>query len=416
MTVPRYLRPALVVPAVLAGLVVPGSSGAWAQEVPAVPAVVRPAAGSDQVAATGQDGHGQAHPASLSRGTWVASGGRWYYRTPDGASATGWVQDSGSWYYLDSTGAMVTGWLPSGGSWYYLGASGAMVRGWIQVGSSWYYLDSVTGAMATGWLQIGSQWYFLDSTGAMVTGWLPSNGSWYWLGASGAMVTGTVQIQGQWSGFTSSGAWTGYLNGWVLDGWTYTRYVDGVATASQTLRPVMTAPTASRDVLIATMTSAYAASGCSYPAWALTAGGAGTPQEFFAMVYDEAVAEGVSPELLFAQVMKETGWLQFTGDVAVEQFNFGGIGATGGGAAGNWFPDVRTGLRAQVQHLRAYADPQVTPGALAHAVVDPRFAYVHKGSASYVQYLGIQENPARAGWAAARYYGMDLVDMINQYF
>ena len=416
MTVPRYLRPALVVPAVLAGLVVPGSSGAWAQEVPAVPAVVRPAAGSDQVAATGQDGHGQADPASLSRGTWVASGGRWYYRTPDGASATGWVQDSGSWYYLDSTGAMVTGWLPSGGSWYYLGASGAMVRGWIQVGSSWYYLDSVTGAMATGWLQIGSQWYFLDSTGAMVTGWLPSNGSWYWLGASGAMVTGTVQIQGQWSGFTSSGAWTGYLNGWVLDGWTYTRYVDGVATASQTLRPVMTAPTASRDVLIATMTSAYAASGCSYPAWALTAGGAGTPQEFFAMVYDEAVAEGVSPELLFAQVMKETGWLQFTGDVAVEQFNFGGIGATGGGAAGNWFPDVRTGLRAQVQHLRAYADPQVTPGALAHAVVDPRFAYVRKGSASYVQYLGIQENPSRAGWAAARHYGMDLVDMINQYF
>lgn len=356
MTVPRYLRPALVVPAVLAGLVVPGSSGAWAQEVPAVPAVVRPAAGSDQVVTTGQDGHRQADPASLSRGTWVASGGRWYYRTPDGASATGWVQDSGSWYYLDSV------------------------------------------------------------TGAMVTGWLPSNGSWYWLGPSGAMATGTVQIQGQWSGFTSSGAWTGYLNGWVLDGWTYTRYVDGVATASQTLRPVMVAPTASRDVLIATMTSAYAASGCSYPAWALTAGGAGTPQEFLAMVYDEAVAEGVSPELLFAQVMKETGWLQFTGDVAVEQFNFGGIGATGGGAAGNWFPDVRTGLRAQVQHLRAYADPQVTPGALAHAVVDPRFAYVHKGSASYVQYLGIQENPARAGWAAARHYGMDLVDMINQYF
>ena len=376
MTVPRYLRPALVVPAVLAGLVVLGSSGAWAQEVPAVPAVVRPAAGSDQVVTTGQDGHRQADPASLSRGTWVASGGRWYYRTPDGASATGWVQDSGSWYYLDSvTGAMVTGWLPSNGSWYYLGASGAMV-----------------------------------------TGWLPSNGSWYWLGTSGAMVTGTVQIQGQWSGFTSSGAWTGYLNGWVLDGWTYTRYVDGVATASQTLRPVMVAPTASRDVLIATMTSAYAASGCSYPAWALTAGGAGTPQEFFAMVYDEAVAEGVSPELLFAQVMKETGWLQFTGDVAVEQFNFGGIGATGGGAAGNWFPDVRTGLRAQVQHLRAYADPQVTPGALAHAVVDPRFAYVHTGSATSVQYRGTPQNPARAGGAPARHYGMDLVDMINQYF
>ena len=31
------------------------------------------------------------------------------------------------------------------------------------------------------------------------------------------------------------------------------------------------------------------------------------------------------------------------------------IGTTGGGVAGVSYPDVRTGIRAQVQHLKAYA-------------------------------------------------------------
>ncbi len=34
---------------------------------------------------------------------------------------------------------------------------------------------------------------------------------------------------------------------------------------------------------------------------------------------------------------------------------FAGIGTTGGGVAGVSYPDVRTGIRAQVQHLKAYA-------------------------------------------------------------
>ena len=51
--------------------------------------------------------------------------------------------------------------------------------------------------------------------------------------------------------------------------------------------------------------------------------------------------------------MKETGFLQFGGDVSVEQFNFAGIGTTGGGVPGNSYPDVRTGVRAQIQHLKA---------------------------------------------------------------
>ena len=246
------------------------------------------------------------------------------------------------------------------------------------------------------WKEESGSWYYLGADGAKVTGWLSDAGSWYYLDASkgGTMVAGRVKIEGRWSTFAADGAWQGY----------------------ETLHSVMAAPTASREQVIATMVSTYNSSGHAYPSAALSRGGAATAQEFFTILYDEAVAEGVSPELLFAQVMKETAWLQFGGDVTIGQFNFGGLGATGGGAAGASFSSVQIGLRAQVQHLRAYADSSATPQALSRSLVDPRFTYVRKGSAVYVEHLGIQENPQGAGWATARNYGNDLASMIDRYF
>ena len=332
-------------------------------------------------------------------GGWKAESGSWYYLKSDGAKATGWVTDAGRWYYLDASkgGAMATGWLRDGSSWYYLGADGAMATGWVRGPEGWFYLDgSRGGAMATGWVSDGGSWYYLNSDGALATGWVTDAGNWYYLDASkgGAMVTGRVKIDGRWSTFAAGGAWQGY----------------------EGLHPVLAEPTASREQVIATMVSAYNSSGHAYPSAALSKGGADTAQSFFTTLYDEAVAEGVSPELLFAQVMKETAWLQFGGDVAIGQFNFGGLGATGGGAAGASFSSVQIGLRAQVQHLRAYADSSATPQALSRPLVDPRFTYVRKGSAAYVEHLGIQENPQRTGWATARNYGNDLASMIDQYF
>ena len=332
-------------------------------------------------------------------GGWKAESGAWYYLKSDGAKATGWVTDAGRWYYLDASkgGAMATGWLRYGSSWYYLGADGAMATGWVRGPEGWFYLDgSRGGAMATGWVSDGGSWYYLNSDGALATGWVADAGNWYYLDASkgGAMVTGRVKIDGRWSTFAAGGAWQGY----------------------EGLHPVLAEPTASREQVIATMVSAYNSSGHVYPSAALSKGGADTAQSFFTTLYDEAVAEGVSPELLFAQVMKETAWLQFGGDVAIGQFNFGGLGATGGGAAGASFSSVQIGLRAQVQHLRAYADSSATPQALSRPLVDPRFTYVRKGSAAYVEHLGIQENPQRTGWATARNYGNDLASMIDQYF
>lgn len=154
------------------------------------------------------------------------------------------------------------------------------------------------------------------------------------------------------------------------------------------------------------MAAFYVARGGVYPEDIYMEYGAPTLEDFCQIVYDEAEAEGVKAEVVFAQVCKETGFLRFGGDVEPDQCNFAGIGATGGGAKGASFPDVETGIRAQVQHLKAYASDE----PLNQECVDPRFDYVKRGSALYVEWLGIQENPTGAGWATGKNYGYSLRD------
>jgi hypothetical protein len=79
----------------------------------------------------------------------------------------------------------------------------------------------------------------------------------------------------------------------------------------------------------------------------------------------------------------ETGFLQFDGDVQPEQNNFGGIGAIGNGARGDSFSDRLIGIRAQIQHLKAYA----TTKPLVQPLVDPRFSLVKRGTAPLVGQL-----------------------------
>lgn len=61
----------------------------------------------------------------------------------------------------------------------------------------------------------------------------------------------------------------------------------------------------------------------------------------------------------FYQMILETNYLKFGGDVKAHQNNFAGVGATGGGVRGNGFPDVSTGVLAQIQHLVAYSGERV---------------------------------------------------------
>lgn len=165
----------------------------------------------------------------------------------------------------------------------------------------------------------------------------------------------------------------------------------------------------SSDVTVQEMVDYFNASGEEYPAEELSEGGADSIETFCQMYYDEAAAEGVRPEVAFAQTMKETGFLQYGGDASIEQFNFAGLGTTGNGVPGNSYPDVQTGIRAQIQHLKAYA----TSDSLNQECVDDRYEYVKKGSAPYVQWLGQQENPEGLGWATGDNYGYDIAGMIE---
>lgn len=166
----------------------------------------------------------------------------------------------------------------------------------------------------------------------------------------------------------------------------------------------------SSDITVQEMVDYFNASGEEYPAAELSEGGADSIETFCRMYYDEASAEGVRPEVAFAQTMKETGFLQYGGDASIEQFNFAGLGTIGNGVPGNSYPDVQTGIRAQIQHLKAYA----TSDSLNQECVDDRYEYVKKGSAPYVQWLGQQENPEGLGWATGDNYGYDIVGMIEE--
>ena len=133
--------------------------------------------------------------------------------------------------------------------------------------------------------------------------------------------------------------------------------------------------------------------------------------EAFCRIYmEECKMEGIKSEVAFCQAMKETGFLKYGGNVKIEQYNFAGLGSTGAGVPGESYPNVRTGIRAQVQHLKAYANSD----SLNNACVDNRFKYVTRNSAPYVEWLGIQENPYHKGWASAQNYGYQIVTMMNE--
>ena len=131
------------------------------------------------------------------------------------------------------------------------------------------------------------------------------------------------------------------------------------------------------------------------------------------MFIEEGEAEGVRGDVAFAQSLHETGYFKFGGIVLPTQNNYAGIGALNGNATGQAasFPDPRTGVRAQIQHLKAYASTE----ALVNECVDPRFSLVAHGVAPYVEWLGAADNPQGCGWAVpGAGYGANIVKLLGQ--
>lgn len=138
------------------------------------------------------------------------------------------------------------------------------------------------------------------------------------------------------------------------------------------------------------------------------------PQSVIDMIplyLSEGKVEGIKGDLAFAQSCLETGNFTFKGSaVTLSQNNFCGMAVTSNGMKGSSFPTPQMGIRAQVQHLKAYANKE----ALVNACVDPRFKYVRRGCIPYIEQLGIQENPNREGWSAGKNYGGQILDILSR--
>ena len=353
---------------------------------------------------------------------------RVYYGS-DGAMIKGEKKISGKWYlFKESTGAMVTGWYNFPNKRVYYGSDGAMIKGEKKINGKWYLFKESTGAMVTGWYdfpnkrvyyetngvmvkgekKIDGKWYlFKESTGAMVTGWYDFPDKRVYYESSGAMAKGETMINGKSYYFWES---TGEL---LKDGFANHKYygTNGVLIPVSQYGNIFYKISGNSSTTIQQMVRFYEKnSSIEYPSEVLKKGGAATIEDFARIYYEEAEKEGIKAEVAWAQTMKETGWLKFGGQVKIEQYNFAGIGATDGGACGASFDDIRTGVRAQIQHLKAYASTE----ALKQNCVDPRFDLIKRGCAQYVEILGQKENPNGYGWATSENYGVSIFKLITK--
>ncbi len=342
--------------------------------------------------------------------------GEWYYlSTSDGAMRTGWQTISGKvkyyrsngkrvsgeysiggkWYYFkEDDGSMVTGWYDLPGKRVYYNADGQMVFGEYAVDGKWYYFSTKDGSMVTGWYDLpGKRVYYHESEGYMLFGSQIIDGKRYYLNPSNGAMCTNITVDGYYYG--SDGAAVNALTSYQIEG-------EAAVTADE-------------------MVSYYETySPIEYPGEELAKGGAGSLLEFAEIFYEEACKEGIRPEVVWAQTMLETNFLQFGNQVKIEQFNFAGLGATDNGAAGADFSEygeegVRMGVRAQVQHMKAYSSPDITKDTLKEECVDPRFDLVNpKGSAQHVEHLGQKENPTGQGWATASGYGYRILALMEK--
>jgi len=121
---------------------------------------------------------------------------------------------------------------------------------------------------------------------------------------------------------------------------------------------------------------------------------------------EEAATEGINADIAFAQMCLETGFLRFGGLVTAEMNNFCGLGAINAENRGHSFPDERTGVRAHIQHLKAYASAE----PLSLPAADPRYHYVNpKGKAPHIYQLA-------GTWAADPAYGHKMEQLLRRMY
>ncbi|MBD1847047.1 N-acetylmuramoyl-L-alanine amidase [Cyanobacteria bacterium FACHB-63] len=119
----------------------------------------------------------------------------------------------------------------------------------------------------------------------------------------------------------------------------------------------------------------------------------------------EAEIEGVSYDIAFSQMLLETNYLRFGGEIKPSQNNFAGLGDVGGGPEGASFPNAQIGVRAHIQLLKAYASTE----PLVQEVVAPRFRFVTRGIAPLVDQLS-------GRWSADPQYGTKITAILRRLY
>ncbi|MGL6136595.1 MAG: hormogonium tapered terminus morphoprotein TftA [Planktothrix sp.] len=130
-----------------------------------------------------------------------------------------------------------------------------------------------------------------------------------------------------------------------------------------------------------------------------------TVPEIAKLYRKEAAIEGVNHDIGFCQMCLETNFLQFGGIVKPEQNNFGGLGSLGGASESASFPTIEIGVRAHIQHLKAYGSYE----PLVQDIVDPRFEFVTRGIAPFVQQLS-------GRWSDDSTYGDQILALLRRLY
>lgn len=373
----------------------------------------------------------------ISNGWISLPDGNWAWANADGSLYAGWkYMPNGKWFYFDENATyplMKTGVISTASGSYYVDVNNGMTsNNWVSLPNNVWAWAQSSGAFASGWFNTpnGKTWYFDPSTtehGALF-GLQAVNGSYYYFDETNGLLrsqdvtlsdgrvvhadaNGVLNMNPTDANTGRGGNANGNNNGENRDAGDNNIPADTNSPIEPTRgnfsdrTSVLGAPLVTKEDLQRDFNKRV---GSAYPA-VYAEKGAATGTDFVNQLWQAAIDEGVRPELLYAQVMIETGNLRFGGDVLPEQCNFGGLGATGNGKRGLSFDTVLKGLRAQALHLRAYAgyEPLTVDPSKARDV-DPRYgAWILAQKANIIRKLA-------GTWAMDKNYAVKLVRVMNE--
>lgn len=118
---------------------------------------------------------------------------------------------------------------------------------------------------------------------------------------------------------------------------------------------------------------------------------------------EEAISEGVNHDVAFAQMCLETRFLTFGGAIPASSNNFAGLGDR----QVEWakFGNLRQGIRAQIQQLKAYGSTDL----LLQECVAPRFELVKRGIAPTIRQLN-------GRWSADVQYAIKISAVLRRLY